>query len=149
MVRESDFVVVDDPQLCALIPTIKRVNPSCTVAYRSHIQIQSQLIRDHPESAHAKTWNYLWDRFVSHADLLIAHPFAEGVPHHVPKARVGFMPATSPPLDGLNKAVPSWDRVFYQRLFSRLACDQGGSELHLSLDKYIIQIARFDPSKGH
>jgi len=147
LIRDSHMVVVDDPQLCALIPVIKRDNPKCFVAYRSHIQIDSQLINQ-GSNLHHRTFSYLWDNFLRFADVFIAHPFDSAVPDMVPKDRVGFMPATTDALDGLNKVLNEYDKQYYFRTFARLTEDQSGLPMHCKHTKYIIQVARFDPSKG-
>lgn len=57
------------------------------------------------------------------------------------------MPATTDPLDGLNKHLNQWCVQYYQSVFNRVCIDQGANEVNWSRP-YIVQVARFDPSKG-
>jgi len=58
-----------------------------------------------------------------------------------------LMPATTDPLDGLNKAMEDRDILYYQLVFNRTCSDQGSREVDWGRP-YIVQVARFDPSKG-
>lgn len=89
----ADFIVVDDPQMPALIPIAKDKAPDRPVIFRSHIQVRSDLISQ-PGSHQAEAWGYLWEN-IKHADLFISHPVKSFVPHNVPKEEVGYMPATT------------------------------------------------------
>lgn len=55
----------------------------------------------------------------------------------------------SPPrLDGLNKDLGPWDSQFYMGEFRNLCTKEKMIELGWPARDYIVQIARFDPSKG-
>lgn len=141
----SDVIVVDDPQLCAIIPIIRMANPKVKIIYRSHIEIRADLVRE-KGSPQAEVWEFL-SQFISQADLFLSHPIDNFIPDSVPRSRVMLMPAATDPIDGLNKAL-TWDEMHYYRsLFNRISWDQNGSRLEEGRP-YIIQIARFDPSKG-
>jgi glycosyltransferase involved in cell wall biosynthesis len=51
-------------------------------------------------------------------------------------------------LDGLNKELDSWDGQYYMGEFRSLCAKEKMPELAWPSRDYIIQIARFDPSKG-
>lgn len=90
--------------------------------------------------------SFLW-QFIQHADLFIAHPMDNFIPDVVPRKNVVLMPATTDPLDGLNKSLDPWCTDYYQQVFNRVCIDQGANEVDWSRP-YIVQVARFDPSKG-
>lgn len=57
------------------------------------------------------------------------------------------MPPSTDPLDGLNKPIPQEGLEAYRDLFNTLIGHSTGQNLDWSRG-YIIQVARFDPSKG-
>nr|AOR51716.1 trehalose synthase [Phaffia rhodozyma] len=149
-IDDKSIIVIDDPQLVALIPTIKQRNPNAKIIYRSHIQIDTSLVNDPSkgEGAHADVWNYLF-QFIEQADVFLAHPVKAFVPQNVldSKMPVLYMAPSTDPLDGLNKSIGEADMVYYQHYFGRLSEQQCG----VSIDwvrPYVVQVARFDPSKG-
>ncbi|KAJ5808470.1 hypothetical protein N7474_009739 [Penicillium riverlandense] len=142
----ADVVVIDDPQMPGLIPIAKRAAPDRPVIFRSHIQIRSDLI-EIPGSPQAEAWEYLWDR-IKFADCFISHPVSAFVPKNVPHEMVGYMPASTDWLDGLNKNMRDWDVAFYGRFFNAACRIVDMPVIQYPEDEYIIQIARFDPSKG-
>lgn len=145
MFKQADVIVIDDPQPAGLIPYIKQANPNTKIIYRSHIQIDGSLASQ-PGTPQHTTWSFLWN-YIQQADCFISHPVKAFIPDAVPEEKIYYMPATTDPLDGLNKPLTEDQMSTYLKLFNTL--------LHLagqtSLDKerpYIIQVARFDPSKG-
>ncbi|KAJ3144122.1 hypothetical protein HDU89_008969 [Geranomyces variabilis] len=144
--KESDIIVIDDPQPCGIIPAIKRLNPRCKIIYRSHIQIASHLADD-PQTEQHHVWQYLWG-FLQLADLFISHPVASFVPKTVPRTKLLMMPACTDMLDGLNKELDPGSLIYYQSLFNRIATDAVGRGAEFGERPYIVQIARFDSSKG-
>ncbi|KJX95513.1 trehalose synthase like protein [Zymoseptoria brevis] len=122
------------------------LDPTRPVIYRSHIQIHTELLED-PASATSQVWNWLWSH-VKKADLFIAHPFAACVPHHVPKNKLAYMPATTDWLDGLNKAMTDQAIRFHHDGFNDVCRGERSPTLAYPERDYIIQIARFDPAKG-
>lgn len=143
--KKSDILVIDDPQPSGLIPYIKSANPRAKVIYRSHIQIEAELANTQNTPQH-KTWQFLWDN-IKCADLFVSHPVDGFVPKDVPDNKVFFMPATTDPLDGLNKPLSKQQMSYYLKLFDKFLKDEGQGPLDKNRP-YIIQIARFDPSKG-
>ncbi|CAG8586699.1 9577_t:CDS:2, partial [Scutellospora calospora] len=121
-IKTSDVIIIDDPQVCA------------------------NLIRDNPTGPQAEVWNFLWE-FISQADLFISHPIENFVPDNVPPEKVVLLPASTDPLDGLNKNLSQSDLEYYKLVYNRLSIDQCDVEINFNRP-YIIQIARFDPSKG-
>ncbi|KAK2803027.1 hypothetical protein FQN51_004056 [Onygenales sp. PD_10] len=142
----ADVIVIDDPQMPGLIPLIKELTPLRPVIYRSHIQIRSDLIAT-PGTPQADAWNYFWNS-IKYADLFISHPVASFVPHMVPKESVGYLPATTDWLDGLNKPMDDWNIGYYGRVFNAKCREIGMTPINYPDDEYIVQVARFDPSKG-
>jgi len=57
------------------------------------------------------------------------------------------MPPSTDPLDGLNKPIPQEGLQVYRHHFNTLMRHSTGQQLDWSRG-YIIQVARFDPSKG-
>ncbi|KAH8919439.1 glycosyltransferase family 4 protein [Atractiella rhizophila] len=140
----ADLVVIDDPQLTALIPLLKRDSPNTKIIYRSHIQIESHLV-DKPGTAQNGVWDYLFG-FIKSTDLFVAHPVKAFVPKVVQdEMTVVYMPPSTDPLDGLNK--PLVDMGPYRYALDQTAMQAFGRTIDWKRP-YILQIARFDPSKG-
>ncbi|OJJ97125.1 hypothetical protein ASPACDRAFT_1858587 [Aspergillus aculeatus ATCC 16872] len=142
----ADIIVIDDPQLPFLIPMIKQRTPHRPVIFRSHIQIRSDLT-DTPGTPQAEAWELLWEA-IEQADLFISHPVRDFVPNNVRPEKVGYMPATTDWLDGLNKPLSDWDACYYGRIFNAKCREQYMPNIDFPHEDYIVQIARFDPSKG-
>jgi len=142
----ADIVIIDDPQMPGLIPLIKKVTPYRPVLYRSHIQIRSDLVAK-PGTPQADIWDFLWSN-IQYADMFISHPIPIFVPHNVPRDKVVYLPATTDWLDGLNKKLNKWDSGYYGNIYNIACHSQRMTELNWPARKYIIQVARFDPSKG-
>jgi len=139
--------VVDDYQLCAMIPLVKKLNPKAVIIYRSHIQYDTELINS-PSSIQHETWTWLYENFLQHAHLFIFHPVPSFVPDGIPNSKIEFMPATMDPLDGLNKPMQQEHMEYWRRVFDRILIDHNVKGRLKRDCKYFIQIARFDPSKG-
>ncbi|OOQ87887.1 Trehalose phosphorylase [Penicillium brasilianum] len=142
----ADVLIVDDPQMPGLIPVAKRLAPERPIIFRSHIQIRSNLV-DEPETSQSEAWKYLWGN-AKLADCFITHPVSEFVPRDVPSEIVGYMPAATDWLDGLNKNMRDWDVAHYGRIFNAACRNAEMPTIQHPDDQYIVQIARFDPSKG-
>ena len=142
----ADVVVIDDPQPAGLIPYIKKVNSRAKLMYRSHIQIVGALATT-KGTAQNKTWNFIWKN-IKESDVFVSHPMREFIPSDVPQDKIVYMPATTDPLDGLNKPLSEAQMAYYLKIFNKLLMLQGG-QMPLDPHKpYIVQIARFDPAKG-
>ncbi|KAG0634907.1 hypothetical protein HOY80DRAFT_911508 [Tuber brumale] len=142
----ADVVIIDDPQMPALIPLIRKVRPEVKIIYRSHIEVRSDLV-ERPGSPQEQVWQWMWD-CIKQADVFISHPVDKFVPHDVPLAMVGLMPACTDWLDGLNKPLREWDLRFYHHDLRNSCNELGMNQLLYPAREYITQIARFDPSKG-
>lgn len=142
----ADVVIIDDPQMPALIPIIKKVRPEVKIIYRSHIEVRSDLV-GRPGSPQEQVWHWMWS-FIKQADVFISHPVDKFVPHDVPLAMVGLMPACTDWLDGLNKPLRDWDLRYYHHDLRNSCNELGMNQLLYPAREYITQIARFDPSKG-
>ncbi|KAG2194415.1 hypothetical protein INT47_003126, partial [Mucor saturninus] len=145
-IKNSDVIIIDDPQLAGIIPHIRINAPQTKIIFRSHIEVRADLIREHPDGPTADTWNFLWG-FIQQADLFVAHPINNFVPDGVPPKNVVLLPAATDPLDGLNKPLNGWCTSYYQSVFNRTCVDFGVNEVDW-YRPYIVQVARFDPSKG-
>jgi glycosyltransferase involved in cell wall biosynthesis len=143
--QTADVIVIDDPQPSGMIPHIKEVNPDAKILYRSHIQIEAHLI-DEKQPQQWATWRLIWNN-IKDVDLFISHPIKEFVPACIPSRKVVYMPATTDKLDGLNKELEQRHLDYYFDLFNSLIERNGQSDPDLKRP-YIIQVARFDPSKG-
>ncbi|HEX7017425.1 MAG TPA: glycosyltransferase, partial [Patescibacteria group bacterium] len=145
VLKDADVVVIDDPQPAGLVPYIRRANPQAKILYRSHIQIESALV-DKSGTPQQATWQFIWN-FIKDTDGFIAHPISHFIPASVPIEEVVAMPPTTDPLDGLNKALTEDQMDYYLKIFNKILLENTQTPLDPSRD-YIIQIARFDPSKG-
>jgi glycosyltransferase involved in cell wall biosynthesis len=147
-IKQAKVIVIDDYQPSGLIPFIKLWNPHAKIIYRSHIHIDSALVRI-PDSAQAVTWDYIWEsNQVKHVDLFLSHPIPEFVPDMVPSSKIILMPAATDPLDGLNKPLHQKLLNYYIILFNNFLIENCQQPLDINRP-YIIQTARFDPSKGY
>ncbi|OJJ51686.1 hypothetical protein ASPZODRAFT_55049 [Penicilliopsis zonata CBS 506.65] len=142
----ADVIIIDDPQMPGLIPIAKNAAPDRPVIFRSHIQVRSDLIAT-PGTPQADAWNWLWAR-IQQSDVFLSHPVQDFVPHNVPAEMVGYMPAATDWLDGLNKNMRDADIAYYGRVFNVACRNAGMPPIEYPNDQYIIQVARFDPSKG-
>lgn len=141
-----DVAFIDDPQMPGLIPLIRKVRPEVPIVYRSHIEIRSDLV--HKEgSPQEEVWKYLWNN-IQHADLFISHPVNKFVPSDVPVEKLCLLGAATDWLDGLNKELDSWDTQYYMGEFRSLCSKEKMTELAWPVREYVVQVARFDPSKG-
>ncbi|KAH9052565.1 trehalose synthase [Lactarius vividus] len=141
-----DVAFIDDPQMPGLIPLIRKVRPEVPIVYRSHIEIRSDLV--HKEgSPQEEVWKYLWNN-IQHADLFISHPVNKFVPSDVPVEKLCLLGAATDWLDGLNKDLESWDSQYYMGEFRSLCAKEKMTELAWPARDYVVQVARFDPSKG-
>ena len=138
--------VSDDPQMPGLIPLIKKIRPELPIIYRSHIEIRSDLIHK-KGSPQEEVWQYLWNN-IKHADLFISHPVRNFVPDDVPVKTLTLLGAATDWLDGLNKKLGIWDSQYYMGEFRGMCVKEKMHELGWPGRKYVVQVARFDPSKG-
>ncbi|GAA6057866.1 hypothetical protein JCM3770_002729 [Rhodotorula araucariae] len=144
--KRLDVAIIDDPQLTALIPIIRRESPRTKIVFRSHIQIRADLV-DKGDKQIKATWDYLWG-FIQQADLFVSHPVEEFVPKVVhEKLPVVYMPPSTDPLDGLNKPLKRTHLNMYRHTFNEAVSSSSGRRVDWERG-YILQVARFDPSKG-
>ncbi|KAI0317854.1 trehalose phosphorylase [Amylostereum chailletii] len=141
-----DIAFIDDPQMPGLIPLIRKVRPEVPIVYRSHIEIRSDLVHN-AGSPQEEVWKYLWKN-IQLADLFISHPVSKFVPSDVPIEKVALLGAATDFLDGLNKDLAPWDSAFYMSEFRALCSKEKMTQLQWPARQYVVQIARFDPSKG-
>lgn len=149
--KESDIIVLDDHQTCGFAPKIKEINPKCKIIYRSHIQIRGELYES--EKAIKDTWDYISGHFFDEKnepiiDLFLAHPMNSLIPSNIPKDLISYLPPSTDLLDGLNKKMSTRICNYYQEIFNKACFDSGCEPIDLSNTEYLLQISRFDPSKG-
>ena len=142
----ADVVIIDDPQMPSLVQIAKKLDPDRPVIFRSHIQVRADLA-DQEGTPTSEVWNWVWNH-VKNADVFISHPVREFVPNTVDVHKVGYMPATTDWLDGLNKEMDDWDNQFYLHEFEAECFKMRMRRLDFPNREYIVQIARFDPAKG-
>jgi len=142
----ADIIIVDDPQMPAIISLAKKADPDRAVIFRSHIEVRDDLVQKEGSSAQ-KVWKSLWKN-IKLADVFISHPVKDFVPDDVKRDAVGYMPATTDWLDGLNKNMQDFDIDYYLNNFNHECLSQGLPKLAYPKKSYICQIARFDPAKG-
>ncbi|KAG0134994.1 trehalose phosphorylase [Tuber indicum] len=142
----ADVVVIDDPQMPALIPIIKKARPEVKIIYRSHIEVRKDLV-EQVGIPQEQVWKWIWD-YVKEADVFISHPVDKFVPNSVPFDMIGLMPACTDWFDGLNKPLGEQDLKFYHHNLHNLCNERKMNHLLYPAREYITQIARFDPSKG-
>lgn len=144
-IKASDIIVIDDPQPSGLIPHIKTLNPQAKIIYRSHIHLDADATKL-PDTPQHLTWEFIWQN-IKNLDVFVSHPLETFLPDHVPPEKTVFMPATTDPLDGLNKPLSAETKQYYHQLFAKILLENNQAPLDPSRP-YLIQIARFDPSKG-
>ncbi len=143
--KDANLVVIDDPQPCGLIPHIKKLNPKIKIVFRSHIHLCKDLLKKEG-SSQKETWDFIWNN-IKLADKFISHPAIEFVPDCLNPKKLVFMPASTDLLDGLNKNLTKQQMNYYLRLFNSFLVETGQTPLDLKRP-YLIQVSRFDPSKG-
>jgi len=143
--HESQVIVVDDPQPSGLVPYIKKASPKKKIIYRSHTQLETSLFAD-PKNSQSITWNFIWEN-IKTVDFFISHPVESFVPKMVDKEKVAYMSACIDRLDGLNKPLTKKQMAYYYGVFNKYLEKEGQTQLDLARP-YIVQVARFDPSKG-
>lgn len=143
--KKAKVVVIDDPQPSGLIPYIRKINPRAKIIFRSHIQIAGDLTKK--EGTPQKiTWDFIWKNIKS-SDVFVNHPIKEFIPYNVPRERTVLMGAATDELGGLNKELAKRHIEYYFNMFNGILEKNGQKPLDLKRP-YIIQVARFDPSKG-
>jgi glycosyltransferase involved in cell wall biosynthesis len=143
----AHIIIVDDPQMPKLVELSKQIAPDRPVIFRSHIQVRADLA-DQDGTPTAEVWKWIQER-IQKADLFISHPVREFVPKSVDTTKVGYMPATTDWLDGLNKELDHWNNQFYLHEFDTNCHHNKENPLEvLEGREYFVQIARFDPAKG-
>jgi glycosyltransferase involved in cell wall biosynthesis len=142
----ADVIIVDDPQMPSLVEIAKEQDPTRPVIFRSHIQVRRDLA-DKEGTPTSEVWNWVQGH-AAKADVFISHPVREFVPSNVDFNKVGYMPATTDWLDGLNKKLSNWNNEFYLHEFGITIHKFGANQLDYLKREYIVQIARFDPAKG-
>ncbi len=143
--KQAKVIVIDDPQPSGLVPYIKKENPEVKIIYRSHIQIEGELA-ERKGTPQNKTWSFIWNN-IKDIDLFVSHPVKKFIPPNVPKKKTVLIGAVTDYLDGLNKKLTKRHMQYYFDLFNGILLENEQTSLNIKRP-YIIQVARFDPSKG-
>ncbi len=143
--KDASIVVIDDPQPSGLIPHIKKLNPEIKIVFRSHIHLCKNLL-EKKGSSQKETWDFIWEN-IKLADKFVSHPTMEFVPDCLNQEKLVFMPASTDLLDGLNKNLTKQQTNYYFKLFNSFLAETKQTPLDLKRP-YLIQVSRFDPSKG-
>jgi hypothetical protein len=69
---------------------------------------------------------------VKDCDVFISHPVRAFVPKNVTSEKVGYLPATTDWLDGLNKHMAPWDEQYYLHEFKTQCYSAGMRQLGTS-----------------
>lgn len=142
--KNSDIIVLDDHQTSGFFKYIKKAKPDTKIIFRSHIQIRGEF---YPHKKDIKrTWDYIFSN-IKDADLFISHPIKSFVPENVERKKIVYLPPGTDPLDGLNKPMNQEVSDYYECMFYRSCMESKQKRFELS-KPYIVQISRFDPSKG-
>jgi len=144
-ISKADVIVIDDPQPSGLVPFIRRDFPGKPIVYRSHIHLVAELA-DKADTAQNTTWKYIWNKIKS-ADLFIAHPRPQFVPGDIARNKLLYQGAAIDRLDGLNKPLSKDQISYYISVFNKMLVEEQQTPLDVHRD-FIVQLARFDPSKG-
>ncbi|KAK5207480.1 hypothetical protein LTR72_002016 [Exophiala xenobiotica] len=142
----ADVIIVDDPQMPELIPIAKREAPDRPVIFRCHIEVRDDLVLE-DGSAAQHVWQNMWSS-IKQADVFLSHPVRSFVPPDVRRETLGWLPATTDWLDGLNKSMDNWDLSYYMHVLRQTCQGQGLPQMQYPNRGFFTQIARFDPSKG-
>ncbi|OAP64254.1 hypothetical protein AYL99_00226 [Fonsecaea erecta] len=142
----ADVIIIDDPQMPELIPIAKKIAPDRPIIFRCHIEVRDDLVLE-DGSAAQHVWRNMWSS-IKHADVFLSHPVRTFVPPDVRKEVLGWLPATTDWLDGLNKQMDDWDLQYYLHVLKQVCQAQNLPQLAYPERGYFTQVARFDPSKG-
>lgn len=89
----ADVIIIDDPQMPALIPLAKKEAPDRPIIFRSHIEVRDDLVHEEGSAAQ-HVWRNMWAN-IQKSDVFISHPVRSFVPSDVRKETVGWLPATT------------------------------------------------------
>jgi glycosyltransferase involved in cell wall biosynthesis len=106
----------------------------------------SDLIAKADSEAHA-VWACIWSH-VRKADVFVAQPISKFVPVEAPRDKVAYMPATNNWIDGLKKKLSDESTRGYLDDFNSMCRKEHCPLFDYSKRHYIVQVVRFDPSKG-
>lgn len=155
----ATFIIHDFQPSSELIKHIRKVNPTANIILRIHIALRPDLI-DIDGSPQQETWDYWKSQTVdddgnSLVDAVEFHPSREGkIEEFLPRGEhaldpniVVFRPATTSPIDGLNKKLSPEQMDYYMEQVNDFLIKDGQEPLNLDRDMD-EQIARFDESKN-
>ena len=145
LLHEYDVIVIDDPQPVGIVPWIKKYAPKTKIVYRNHIDMDNTKVNGNDTVA-SRTFDYLL-QFIEQCDVTVSHPIQ--VPTKLTECvkKCYQFPASTDPLDGLNKYMLIETVHWYLDHFDRL-CNDTGQPVPDRNKSWIVQISRFDPSKG-
>lgn len=157
-IQTADVIVVDDPQPAPLITTFQEVNPEAKIVWRNHIDTSHVLMSD-PSTPQGEAASYLLDECnVRSVDAVVAHPVPAFM-HPGMEGKTYFAPATIDPFDNLNRHLSDQEVTagitfindeisLKNEEFLATGHPEDVQSLIDPEDSLIVQIARFDESKG-
>lgn len=138
--KNASIIVIDDPQPSDIISRIKKDFKDVPVIFRWHIQLAKDLITK-KGSPQSEVYQFV-AKNSKKADMFVFHPVDDFIPEKFEKNKMVKMGAATDPLDGLNKPLSDKQIKLWIKRFNEYA------ETNIKDKEYIIQTARFDPSKG-
>ncbi|KAG0134987.1 hypothetical protein HOY82DRAFT_634142 [Tuber indicum] len=130
----------------ALVLLIGKARPDVKSIYRSHIEVCKDLVEcvGNPQ---VQVWSLISDH-IKEVDILISHRMDKYFFHSVPFNIIGFMPACTDWLDGLNKNLGECDLKFCHRNLDILCNEKKMNYLLYPAREYLTQIERSDRKKA-
>ena len=158
IIRDADFIFIDDPQPAPLFARLKKANPEAKFIWRDHIDTDADLKAD-PSTPQGEVANYIFEECgIGKVDAVMTHPVKSFINKKL-YDKTYFTPATYDPFDELNNEL-SDEQETEGMEFINAAIEEKNVWLiangytpiePLSLDpntERLTQIARFCPSKA-
>jgi len=158
IIRDADFIFIDDPQPAPLFARLKKANPEAKFIWRDHIDTDADLKAD-PSTPQGEVANYIFEECgIGKVDAVMTHPVESFINKKL-YDKTYFTPATYDPFDELNNEL-SDEQETEGMEFINAAIEEKNVWLiangytpiePLSLDpntERLTQIARFCPSKA-
>jgi hypothetical protein len=134
---EADFYWIEDPQLAAMIPKLRELNPNARFIYRNHIQTDRDKMAT-PGSPQNRIYEYLRDTCqVGDVDTYVAHPVEQFVPYNTPN--VAYMPPTSELREDLNRPIGPLERAEKQHWINGQVMKQNLQRREANRAAYVLE----------
>jgi len=143
VIKSSTIVIIDDPQPSGLIPLIHKLN--IPIVFRIHIHLIPELIKI-KGSIQEKAFNF-FNQHMKYVEKIIFHPVEEFIPYNIDRSKIVKFGAATDNLDGLNKQLSHSQVVSHLNRFNDYQKSINRNTIDVTRSQ-IIQVSRFDPSKG-